>query len=291
MATAVAQWLEQEAMEQQNRATQLDPGQNDNRFVWQGAEDIPHSEVHSGWIERCRITPITKLLRWENFVALAPEQRIPGLERKDRDGKIAEAMYATPPGPIFDSIIEQYETFGVLEVDALRGMGGKHIQALAIDSTFFPERKDCNARPKIDETPRTYREMKARIYDIVKLVESGTHTSPKNQWPIYLQVAKSMLQSLEISAHNDNQLVDMSETEMELGKVNGQYKQRYDNRDYRAMHRLERTRRDQVTNAMAEQQRDLIQAIATRHGDAQLTPDMIRALVQETVKGLKELQT
>jgi hypothetical protein len=287
---AVAQWLQQEEIENRGRVLREDPGQNDNRFIWQGAEDILHAEVHSQVIERCRTTPITKLLRWENYTALASEQRIPGLERKDRDGKIAEAMYATAPGPIFDGIIEQYEVLGVIELEALRGMGGQHIQALSIDTTFFPERKDPNTKPKIDETPRTYREMKARIYEIVDKIEKGQHASPKNQWPIYLEVAKAMIRSLAISEHNDHQRIDLSESEIELGKINPQYKQRYDNPDYRALHRLERQRKDHVTTHLADQQKDLIAAIATRHGDATLTPDMIRALVQETVKGLAELQ-
>jgi hypothetical protein len=286
--TAIARWIQQEQESEAGRVV-ADPQQHDNRFIFTCAEDIPHSEVFSQVIERNRVTPIAELHRWENYRSLAPEQRLPGKVRLDRDGFIAEGQYAIPPGPIFNTIMELYADQGVVELACLRGQTMPEIRKLKINEFFFPEPKEPTKN--LDNTPRTYREIRERMSQIqegfkkpnaAKLLESTL--------PVFQQIVEDILRSVAISERFDQQLLDESEAHIELGKVNPQFKQRYDKRDYRALSRLERERKDQVVSGMARNQHDLIEAIAHRMGDQPLSVDLMKTFARELITELKRAE-
>lgn len=285
MSTAATKWQEVEQQAERQRMPSLIQDRTKVRFVWQCAEDVPHVEVLGGIIERCRVTPIVKKYVWDNIDSLAQEQRVPGMMRRDREGKFAEAAYEILPGYIFDSVMDQYGHQGVVELASLREVQtANDFQALNIDGFFFPQRKSHLA--KIDDIPRTYSEMRAQIEEAKSRLQTGNLNYTLDQCPTLLNTADEMLDAVRKAEAFDVFLLDESERELELGRTNPTFKQLYDNRDIRALHRLQRQRKDYAINEMAKQHNSLVELMATtiaQQKDSSADMATIAATVAEKV--------
>lgn len=249
-----------------------------NRYIWFPAEDIPYPEANAGYIailreraqqlnyrniqlaggfiERMRVTPVLPAPYWERIFDVPDEMRR-NLRGQKANGDYEEALYYVPPGHIFDGIMDSYRLWGVTELQALRGMEVEELLDLRIDETFFPEEKDLtrigNNGKTIDETPRRYSLMRARI------AETLAEAPPKSA--IYQRIAGDMLTAIEVATAFDTALVDEEETRNPL---------RYSNHGLRALHRLERQRRDHAMNEMAKRQESALDVIGA-------LPDVLRA--------------
>lgn len=261
MSTAAIRWQAQEQNLAAVRQPLADEGLDQVRFIWQCVEDLPHEEVMGGWIERCRVMPIVKRYRWESYDALSEDQREPGMVRRDKEGRIAEAAYSILPGHIFKTVMDQFEPRGVVEFKAIRGISSPQAFArLNIDGLFFPQRKDRDA--KIDEIPRAYTAIRNRIEEVRAELVAGQHDYSPQDRAILIEIADQMLHGVQVARSADVALLDESERELELGRNNPQYKQVYDARDLRALQRLERNRKDYAVEEMAKQQNSVTELLA-----------------------------
>lgn len=261
MSTAAIRWATQEQAVLQVRQPNIEAGLDEVRFVWQCIEDLPHEEVMGSWIERCRVMPIVKRYRWDNIESLADNQIEPGMRRRDREGKWAEAAYSILPGYILRDVVEAFGSRGLVELTALRGLTDPQaFLRLNVDGLFFGERKDRDAR--IDDIPKTYAEISARIEEVRAALVRGEHDYSPEDRARLIQVADEMLRGVEIARAGDVALLDESERELELGRNNPQFKQVYDGRDLRALHRLQRSRKDYAITQMAEQQNSVTALLA-----------------------------
>lgn len=253
------------------RQPSVDDGVDQVRFVWQCLEDLPHDEVMGGWIERCRVMPIVRRYRWDNIESLAPEQREPGMMRRDREGKWAEAAYAMQPGHIYRTVMDQFEGRGLVEFTSLRGIASPEaFQRLNIDGLFFPERKDRDTR--VDDVPRSYAEIRERIEKVRAALVAGEYDYTPQERTALIDVADRMLHGVAVAQAADVALLDESERELELGRNNPAFKQVYDARDLRALQRLRRQRKDYAVEQMAQQQNsvtELLAATLAKQGAAQ----------------------
>lgn len=252
-----------------------------NRYVWFPAEDIPYTEANAGYVallrerakqlgmydvplaggyvERMRVTPILAAPHWDRI------GDVPETMRRDHrglkpNGDYEEAQYFVPPGHIFDGLMDSYRFWGVTELTALRGMDIEDFLELRIDDMFFPEPKDLtrlgsNLKP-IDETPRKYSLMRSQIMTVLA-------TQPRDaRFPIYESVGREMLFAIDVASAFDTQLVDEEESRNPL---------KYSHHGLRALHRLERTRRDHAMNEMAKRQDQAMDAVQT-------LPEMVKAM-------------
>jgi len=270
-----------------------------NRYVWQGAEDIPHSEatagyvallrdrakqlnipltVTAGFIERCRVAPILAMPVWDRTEDVPLEMRVRFRDQKP-NGDFEQAQYLIQPGGIFDSVLEMYEGWGVRELRALRGFDANDFLELQIDDVFFPMVKDRNQFDAVgrllDQIPRTYREMKQR------LMQRASYLPADGRRTTLEAVAADMLHSLEVSAAFDNSLVDREE---EPG-------QRYSNHGLRALTRLERERRDHALNRMAERQNavfDKLPDVIAAQKPAEMPMEQFSIFAKEIAKSIAE---
>lgn len=253
------------------------------RYIWYAAEDIPHPEatagftalmreraravgltdakIPAGYIERCRVAPVLSMPVWENAFDVPSELRVRG-RFPAPNGEPTEYMYYVPAGHIFDSVMGDYGTWGVVELQAIVGGDLGDILELKIDETFFPQAKDratvgYDGLP-IDEIPREYSKMIRQINEKTADLKGD---SRRNTLEL---IARDMLRSIEISKAFDVAYIEFEESQKEL---------RYSLPGLRALHRLERQRRDYALNAMAEQQQatmaslpELIKGVAQRPG-------------------------
>lgn len=266
MSNAAVRWVQTEEEHRRVRMPDALADRQSTRFIWQAREDVPHAEVLGGVIERCRVMPVIRLLRWDRIEDIPLEHREPGMVRKDNEGKTAYAAYPILPGYICDAILDQYRNRGVIELTALKGTDASQFKALNIDGLFFPERKSVD--DGVDETPQTYAEMRRAIasaidavranglgYSAEKFVELRTNAA---EMLAKLETcAQEMLRAITLAERYDMALVDESEGEMELGRTNPHYKQKYDAADLAALKRVGRPRKDAFMKRLADQQVDL----------------------------------
>lgn len=265
-----------------------------NRYVWFAAEDIPYDAnagyiallrerarqiglydipLAGGVVERMRVTPILPAPHWDR-IGDVPEDMRRAFRLQKPNGDYEEAMYFVPQGHVFDGLMDSYRLWGVVELTALRGMDIEDFLELRIDETFFPDAKDLtrlgpNLKP-IDETPRKYSLMRSRIVEVLA-------TQPRDaRFPVYEAVARDMLFAIDVSAAFDMQLVDEEESRNPL---------KYSHHGLRALHRLERTRRDHAMNEMAKRQDqametlpEMVKAIAAS-ASGNLTPDTLEKIL------------
>ena len=262
MSNAAVRWVEVEEANNRVRMPDSLADRQSTRFVWQAREDIPHAEVLGGVIERCRVMPIVRRLQWERIEDVPLEFREPGMLRKDHEGKIAYAAYPILPGYIFEAIFDQYRNWGVVELTALKGMAASEFAALRIDDLFFPQSK--NIDQAIDELPQSYKEMRRQIAACLQALQMDQDGLPGQlasyspyQRQALIQTGQQMLRGINIAERYDNALVDESEGELELGKNNSRFKQKYDGADLAALNRLGRPRKDAFIKELADQQLDL----------------------------------
>lgn len=254
MSNAAVRWVETELETKRVRMPDALADRQSTRFIWQAREDTPHAEVLGGMIERCRVMPVIKTLRWDRIADVPLEFREVGMLRKDHEGKTAYAAYGILPGFIFDAIMEQYRGHGVVELTALRGMDAARFAALKIDEVFFPEQKSVD--DGVDQTPQTYGEMRRSIQLAIIEVRNNRDYSAQ-QIAVLETCANEMLRAINVAERYDNALADESEGELELGRNNPQYKQKYDASDLAALRRVGRPRKDAFMKRLAEQQFDL----------------------------------
>jgi len=255
MSNAAVRWVETEMENKRIRRPDILADRQSTRFIWQAREDVPHAEVLGGVIERCRVMPVVRLLKWDRIHDIPLEHREPGMVRKDNEGKDAYAAYAILPGYICDAILEQNRDRGVVELTALRGMDAEQFAALRIDELFFPERKSVDEG--IDETPQTYADVRLAIESRIHAAKINGLGYSSHQLAILEACAQEMDRAIRIAERYDNALVDESEGELELGRNNPQYKQKYDAADLAALKRAGRPRRDAFMKRLADQTVDL----------------------------------
>src|SRR5262245_4919542 len=175
------------------------------RFIWHCREDVPHAEVLGGVIERCRVMPVIRFLKWDRMEDIPLEHREPGMMRRDHENKWAYAAYAILPGFICDAILDQYRDRGVVELTALRGMDAQQFKALGIDELFCPQRKSVD--DGIDDTPKTYQEVRFEIESRIHAVQiNGGYTS--QQLAIIRTCGQEMLRAVALAERYDTALVD-----------------------------------------------------------------------------------
>lgn len=251
-----------------------------NRYLWYPAEDIPHNEASAGfvalmreraaalgmpnpgitacWIERCRVVPVLAMPCWEEANSVPENLRIKGRNPKP-NGDYSEYQYAVPPGFIFQAVMDEYQPWGVTELQALRDGDPGDVLELRIDQTFFPEEKDRSRIGydgiTVDEIPKAYTVQLARIDEVLKKLNGDSRKKTM------IDVARDMNRAIEVSRAFDVALVDYEESQKEL---------KYSNHALRALSRLERKRRDHALNEMAQRQNDSLTAL----------PEMIREMAR-----------
>lgn len=196
-----------------------------NRYVWYAGEDVPWPEIKGGFIKRCRVTPIVSFLVWERINDVPEDMRL-AVRRYWMDPSHSEAQYEIRPQGIFESIMAQYGILGVRELTALKGKPEQEVAALKLDQTFCPW----------DDIPKPY----SVIEDHIRRTLNGVNG---NQ--LLRSVGEEMLGSIDASRDYDQQFVDFVESQKEL---------RYSHPAFRALHRLDRRRRDHALNDMAAAQ-------------------------------------
>lgn len=198
-----------------------------NRYVWYAGEDLPWPEIKGGWIKRCRVTAILPFLIWERINDVPADMR--KAVRKDwMDREHQEAQYEIRPQGIYDSIMGQYQIWGVRELTVLKGKTPQEVAALNIDLTF--------CRWHGDDIPKPYSAIEDHIRQTLKTLNG-------NQ--LLRSVGEEMLAAISAARAYDQTLVDEEESRKEL---------KYSRPGLRALSRLDRRRRDTALNDMAAAQ-------------------------------------
>lgn len=228
----------------------------ETRYVWYPGEDIPWhiDELPGGFVERCRVTPILPKPVWKAIVDVPETMRI-DVRADPVSGKIDEARYEILPGPIFKSIMEKYESWGLVELRALKGFSLTQFMALQIDAIFAPWPKDRSSIDPVtgkmlDRCPRAYSDLKTHITQVAEGIKatgqveiSGVRfTLDPQKAQLYLAIANDMLLGIQRSEAFDVALVDSEET--------GD-KPQYTVHGLRCLDRLGRRRRDHALADMA----------------------------------------
>lgn len=226
------------------------------RYLWYPGEDIPWhiDELPGGFIERCRVTPILPKPVWKALEDVPETIRI-DLRADPVSGKIEEARYEILPGPIFKSIMERYEIWGVTELRALKGFSLSQFMTLQIDAIFAPWAKDRSSIDPVtgkmlDRCPRAYSDLKAHINQVTDGIKASGQVEisgvrfnlDPQKVQLYLAIANDMLLSIQRSESFDVALVDLEET--------GD-KPQYTVHGLRCLDRLGRRRRDHALADMA----------------------------------------
>lgn len=266
-ANPATTWQRIEAENARIKAPDSEVDRRSTRFIWQAREDIPHAEVIGGVIERCRAMPVVRWLKWERAVDVPLEWREPGMIRRDREGKSEEVAYPTLPGYILDSILDAYRGWGVVELTALKGFDAASFARLGVDEVFFPETKNVDVH--IDRTPQTYAELRARVNSVLDSLRQDASGRSSADIRVLIQCGEEMLIGITRAERADNSLIDESEGELELGRTNPQYKQKYDGRDLAALKRLNRPRKDAFMQRLSDNQLDLQKTLTQAIAGAQ----------------------
>lgn len=213
---------------------------NKKHYIWIASETLPNREIAGGFIQRGLVTPVLAYPVWERTSDVPSEMVI-----RYRDGG-AEALYAIPPHPIFDTIMKQYGDWGVVELTALTDLQPDIVQKLNIDGTFFP-----------NGVPTTYEAMRTAIRQAV------LNTSGLSNAPVYRSIAMDMERGIAISERFDNAWVDTMESAIELSKSDPHYAglSTYDAHSFRALERLQRERRDHALLQSAATQRQVVDSL------------------------------
>lgn len=246
------------------RGVNTAPGTNENttHYLFYPAEPIPYTEVVTGYILRGQVTPVLAFPKWDRWEDVPDGMRkaTRGIQDSGMDKVPIEAMYEIAPHNIFDHIMEKYSAWGVTELVALQGMTPQEVIRLNIDQIFFP-----------NGIPATYTEIRARINAAAKEV---SRDNPN--WDIYKQVADDMITAVARCEQYDNAFVDEVESNIEKSKSDRAWQSTYCKPSLRAMARLERTRKDQAMNAMAQNQ---------QAGFA-LIPDLLERIAAQSKQGI-----
>jgi hypothetical protein len=186
---------------------------------------------------------------WEEASAVPEELRVKGRNPKP-NGEPSEYQYLVPPGHIFEAVMEQYQAWGLTELQVLRGGEPGDVLELQIDDTYFPERKDrmsvgYDGLP-IDEIPKAYSALIARINQVTDGLKNDARRNTLEK------IARDMLRAIEVSKAFDVALVDFEENQKEF---------QYSAHGLRALTRLERKRKDHAINEMAVRQAQSMDAI------------------------------
>lgn len=226
---------------------------NTNHYIFYAGEDIPYPHLALGKVQRGRVTPVLPFPLWDKFegVPQGLQVRVRGQQWINSESVPEEAQYILQPDPLFRHIMENYGDWGIVELEALRGMSPAQVIALNIDDTFFPK-----------GVPATYTLMKERILETAAEVKSSPN------YPVYRQIAQDMLKGIDGCIRYDNARVDEVEGNIERSKSNPAYQSTYCAMSIRMLARLERGRKDEA----------LIRSVASRDDAMKLIPELLKGI-------------
>lgn len=226
---------------------------DETRYVWFAPFGLAHNDT--GPIPRLRWFPVTRVLRWDNILSKENQSEFVATRNlvKPND-RPTEGAYWIKPGAIANSLNLQYGEWGMADSVVFRGREVETVEKLGVNELFFPE--DADALPK------TYRETKARIEEVLGKIETGAlEGAAPGIIKAIRDVAAEMLASLERTRiYMQNHIADRH-AEMEKAKTDttGKFRGAYDQKDRNFLAWLEIAPRDEALNSMAVNNNALVQ--------------------------------